>query len=826
VRIVINEADNHLSEKIEVKDGNNWISILSSNPGFSTLNFWSRNHVYSKPYSYRKRTKKKLYYDLKDKDFTLNLDYCLEENNILHIRYKLSNNRKLYLSKILLSYAILLGSDPDYTWVPHLRPKENMVMGDHIYRSPVIIYKKGSFSFAFIPDLKTLDQNRPFQSFLDFNLHPKNFRSSAQLAYGFGNYKHHGHVLFKHNPLKKLKIKANTDLTFRYYIIIFKDKEPKDILEFVNDFLWQKYGTKLLHNNLTPQILPYDKNAEEGFKAVIERHKMWGDFILNGEECGGSWQYSWIGKRKKDIRFFNTETFSLEKQMKQNLTQLVNKETLLSKIILYFSTEPFWLKLFERFTRTFPVINRNAEIWYNAWFNNMRTGYGFRYFGDLWSDKDLIDKGDRILNTFLNIPRIRGVSPSVILPESLGKTKISTIKGMQGFFYVDKYSIVDCTLSAYWSIKFIRDFDKEDDLINNIAKELMLLLSEIQYEGGEIPAYLIFESDGKSPIVSDILKGSASSGAPLMFLTEYYKLSKDEIIIPIAEKIANYIETNIIPEDKWHDFEPFYSCTHLPTDFYDFYTKKHVMNGLCIYWNAEGLKELYKITKNDAYLYLGERVLAILSLFQQVWNAPYISYNTYGGFCSQNIDAELSDARQALFVRVYMEYYLLTGKKEYMERGIAALRASWAMQLLKEYEDEFPGNIKNLKTVEGIDRGIVFENYGHSGNDIRVPGYWMPDWGFGTSLMATAYTKKHFGDLFLDFKERMVWGIDGILINSYEFEDKTINIEMEVTPNKNYILIKGRNVPVSPNEIIINGNSLGKKYKEDIEKGFNVDYEG
>ena len=86
-----------------------------------------------------------------------------------------------------------------------------------------------------------------------------------------------------------------------------------------------------------------------------------------------------------------------------------------------------------------------------------------------------------------------------------------------------------------------------------------------------------------------------------------------------------------------------------------------------------------------------------------------------------------------------------------MERAIAGLRGSWAMQFLREYEELCPGNIKKMRTVDTVDRGVVAENYGHSGTDLRIPGYWMPDWGFGTSLTATAYVKLHFGDVFIDF---------------------------------------------------------------------------
>ena len=820
IRLIIDENESFTSECIQIKDGDNWVSIIGSNEGFSTLNFRSRYDIYKVPCSFQNETENKLFYKLDDKFLSLNLEYSIEQNNIIHIKYSLSNKKKIFISQYGVNYAIFLGNNPDFTWAIHLRPKEGLIMGDHVYRSPVIIYKKLDYAFAFIPDLDILGKNRPYRSFIDFNLKSREFNGTPQLFYGFGDYKPVGHIFFKHKPMKRWKLRANSDLTFGYFIILFKGKPIKEILESVNTFLWQKYGSRLFKSSLEPQVIPYDKNAEEGFKAIIERHKIWGDFNINGEKCGGFWQTSWMGKKKSKINFIQPEEFSIEDQIKKNMSQLVSKESFLSKLIMSLSNSPFWIKRFEWFTQTFPVIKRNAEVWFNAWFNNMRSAYGFRYFGELWNNNDLKEKGERIFNTFLNIPRIRGISPSVILPSSLGDAELSIIKGLQGFLYIDMYSIVDCSITLFWALKFSKDFNIKREKIKEISDDFFNLLKEIQLENGEIPAYIDFKEDNNTPIISDILKNSASSGAPLMFMMEYYNQFKNNDVILVAEKIANYIISEIIPEDKWHDFEPFYSCTHLPLDFYDDYTKKHVMNCLCIYWCADGFKELFKITSKPQYLETGERILSILSLFQQIWNLPYISYNTFGGFASQNADAELSDARQALFVRLYMEYYLITGKIEYMERAIATLRASWAMQMLREYAEICPGNVLGVRTLDGVDRGIVVENYGHSGNDLRVPGYWMADWGFGTSVSATAFSKKHFGDLFIDFKEKNVFGIDGILINSYQINPNEVNIDCKIINDKDYIIILGRDVPSDKINIILNGKSIKIKSKEELESGF------
>jgi len=783
IRITVEEKNSYTTEKIEIKNDNSWIPLLSSNDKCSTLVVWKENEKVSKALSYLKSKKRKLYYQLNDDDFLLNLDYCLEETNIIHIRYKISNNRDINISKLGVNYSILLEKEPDFTWVPHLRPRKNLVIGDHVYRSPVIIYKKKNFAIAFIPDLKTLKNNRPYQSFIDFNLKPDDFKERPLISYYFGNYHPTGHIFFKHVPLKEWKIESNTDLTFRYYIIVFKDKSEIEILQSLNSFFWKKYGEKLLYENLEPQILPYDINVDEGFKAIIERHNYWCDFKIEQENCGGFWQKTWIGKNKQPIQFL--------------------KPNEVYKSIIYYSN-----------------IQRLAQIWNNAWFLNIRSAYGFRYFGEFWKNSSLIDKANKMINTILNLPRFNGVFPSVIFPASLNTDKISMVNGLKAFMYSEEFHIVDSCLSMYWALKYFQTFEDNEEKTLFRCYELVDLLEKIQLKNGAIPTYLSYKNNENTPIISKDLINSASSGAPLMFLVEVYKITKEEKIVQLCEKIANYLRTEIISEDKWHDFEPFYSCKGRSLDYFDHYTNCNLMGTLCLYWCAEGLKELYKITGNVKYLTAGERTIAVLSLFQQIWNMPYISINTFGGFGVQNADAELNDARQALFVRTYMEYYLITNNSEYMERGIAALRASWTLQLLKEYQVISPGNLKGIETIDGIDRGCVCENYGHLGKDERVSGYIMFDWGVGSAATATAYVKDHFGDLFIDFKEHLVFGIDGILLKSFEFQEEVVDIELSLIQGKNYILIKCRDSPLKGSRIVINSSNLGKKEKIELDNGF------
>ncbi|MBD3229105.1 MAG: hypothetical protein GF329_13030, partial [Candidatus Lokiarchaeota archaeon] len=765
IRLFSELVEDKFFQEVDYKVGNEWIPILGNFEKENPLIFTKRWTKKAFPLKLKDRSNTRICFTT-NKNINISLNSEIIDMKTLHFKYNIQFKKNEKFSSIFSKYKIILNGNPDFTWVPHLRPKKKYVIPDHVFRSPVIVYKKGDITIAFLPDLEILTNSRVFPMFLDLNVN-KDAEELPFLSYGFGRSKPTGHVFFKHKRRYKMKISHNTKLIFGYYIKFYYKESIHFILKDLNHFFWENYGKDMLYRSLDPQVLPYEVNVKEGLKAIFKRHTYWGEFYINDKECGGTWQRSWMGDSKSPIEYIDPE--NLEDHKKKRMKEIAGTKSFLGKIINKLSSSPRWIRFFDKVTRHHPIVRRVAEVWNNAWFLNIRTGYALNFFGIFMKNNDWKEKGNEILNSLLQIPRTQGLFPSVILPANRNARDFSFINGVKAFLFTNEFHIVDACLAMYWALKIYQDFN-QNELIIKKSIQLKRFIEKCQLKNGAIPTYISLNNNNDFTI-SDTLLDSASSGACLMFLTELFKINEEKSIIKIIKKIAEFIEKNIIPINKWHDFEPFFSCTQLPLDFYDEYTDNNVMNTLCIYWCTEGFKELYKITKDEHYLKKGECILSILSLFQQVWDMPYISYNTFGGFGVQNADAELSDARQALFVRTYMEYYLETGKEEYMERAIAALRASWALQLLSEYDEICPGNLKDIETINGIDRGCICENYGHSGTDFRVPGYVMFDWGIGTAVMATAYAKKHFGDLFIDFKYKKVWGICGILIDGFEITE-------------------------------------------------------
>ena len=179
-------------------------------------------------------------------------------------------------------------------------------------------------------------------------------------------------------------------------------------------------------------------------------------------------------------------------------------------------------------------------------------------------------------------------------------------------------------------------------------------------------------------------------------------------------------------------------------------------------WSAEAFLKAYQIFNRKHDLEQGEYCLNILSLYQQVWCPPFIDFYAFGGFGAQNTDAEWSDARQAQFAETYLNYFLVTRNQEYLQRSIAACRASFALMAIPENKTICPQNYKGTP-FNGEFPGGMAENFGHSGYNERS-GQSGFHWGTGSALTTAAILKAKLGDIYIDGLSHQATGIDGVVV--------------------------------------------------------------
>jgi hypothetical protein len=169
-------------------------------------------------------------------------------------------------------------------------------------------------------------------------------------------------------------------------------------------------------------------------------------------------------------------------------------------------------------------------------------------------------------------------------------------------------------------------------------------------------------------------------------------------------------------------------------------------NTLSIAWCAEALLLASRATNDRAWARLARRCVDELSLYQAVWNPPFLPAPAHGGFGVMNADSEWNDARQSLFAPLYLDLGRETGDRELVERGVSALRASFSMlycpenaALARAYERRFP-----FFGPESY--GFMMENQGH---DVAQPigTFTIFTWGNGSALEAVAKVRDLFPEI-------------------------------------------------------------------------------
>ena len=272
---------------------------------------------------------------------------------------------------------------------------------------------------------------------------------------------------------------------------------------------------------------------------------------------------------------------------------------------------------------------------------------------------------------------------------------------------------------------------------------------------GAIPSY--YTADMK-PI--EDLWHSAQPAAMMWFLAEMASVTDETRYRQGAEKVANYLMKEILPEARWVDLEVYYSCGQNGLDFVlDPIQDLPIRGNLSTHWASKGFQILYQVTKDPAHLKAGEIATDYLAQSQGSWNPHYVyTANPFGGCTADNVDtANWLDARQCELVQPFIWYGLELGRQDLVERGIAAARASTVLI-------NHPRHIENgiYPHVNHYGFGLGPENINHGGHNqsaMRTHPSWGECSGIFTGLADAA---RFAGGGIVDLKSGLAAGVDGI----------------------------------------------------------------
>ena len=416
-----------------------------------------------------------------------------------------------------------------------------------------------------------------------------------------------------------------------------------------------------------------------------------------------------------------------------------------------------------------------TAIFFQAWYNALRSAVGLALLGrrlgcdEYWRRArqiaalaDALPDGD-LWPTFYDHDRQRwwGVGEEFVFAWVTRDPQLLRF-----------HHLPDVCETARWMLAWHRLVDSRPGFARRVAR-LARFLASVQAEDGSIPSY--FEMGSLMPGRQLARVAQCAVAGPVLV----YGHLRDA-----AARLADFLCRAVVPTREYFDYETFLSCSYKATGFADPHTGIPPQNTLAMLWTGRCLLDCVRhgvgsLEQRQRWLVAARRAIDQLCLYQQVWEPPFLSYRAFGGFGVMNTDGEWSDARQSLCGLLLLDAYRAFEEPEYFHRGVAALRASFALQAIPEnraicpsvYDGACPNWPRgsdwgfrwerSAADMARMPAGKCIENYGHGGYD--SPGVRSAfDWGEGSAATCALVATDRYGDVCVDRRTHRVFGIDGV----------------------------------------------------------------
>jgi hypothetical protein len=596
---------------------------------------------------------------------------------------------------------------PTFYWSPHLTPTEENIIAQHVFRAPALIVADNKKQLTIIPDLDLLRTKPPLKWYMDLDA------MDNTLTIGLSRSKVTEHVLFERDSGMCLP----SAFEFGFYVMTDTDSANlADPWRRPLAFQWELWGKPLFK-----QGEPIDGDLEPYVRHTYNwAFRTWSRNV---------WQEFELGKKK-----VGAPVFIVNVTQSPNYTDDINEREFRS-------------------------------IWNQAWFSSLRSAQGLYRYARRVNDAELLQKALMTKDLALLFPQRDGLFPSVIATDmetvAVNGKKVSRSKGWATYYFGNSnrnpiersaakapLHILDMSWTAYLMLTWYDELEK-DERLKTYAKKYADKLITLQDSAGFFPAWL--DTETLEPLPH--LKQSPETSMSVTFLLKMFKLSRDEKYLKSAKKAMNAVVDDIVPVSRWEDFETYWSCSSV----FDSLLGKRIarnnafkQNTFSMYWTAEALLNFYNESKDERYLRIGQRVLDELLMYQAAWQPPFIPINALGGFGVMNADGEWNDSRQSLFAELIVLYGKTLDNEEYIQRGLAALRASFVMMYCPENPETKAQWEKVYPFFNEKDYGFMMENYGHGGetNDegLGIGEFTIYDWGNGAAAEAYNRMRDHLGD--------------------------------------------------------------------------------
>jgi len=668
------------------------------------------------------------------------------------------------LEYLLAPLQVAFDGRPDATHAPSYKPTPDSIVGDRVFFAPVACVQQGGLFVGLVPDLDAIDRHVVFakgarqhpdsNSFpvpvdpatvsmptaLDLEL-PADGSGRAVLAYGLIDALVRQHVWFQHvaTPGAMVRELSDRDVRIGMDLILSAEAPACQGYRMASRHLWERYGSRHFLAP-RPQAMPCVEYARlcypaqfryQGYDVAGERlrHRQ----LPDRPDLEGWQQWDEAGRPVGGLRLH----------------------------------APQWSHL---------VANL-------AWWNNVCDATGLYHWSSQLDPRDplaadLRDKARRMVNLALAAPQDQGLFPA--LYDLAGRRWLRGLWNppLEGYdpaaarAYWDwtsgnaAYQTAAASVTAGYLMQYRRTCEDDPRILPYVRRYGDFLLARMQPDGC-VPAWFTADLE---PLPS--LKWNADGGAHAWVLGELYLATREPKYLAAAERLAAFLEEQVLPRQRWADFEAFYSCAIKPETFVDARTGQWPCNDMCLSWALQGWLTLHEATRDGRHLAAAEAAADFATLFQAVWAPHYvITAYPFGGISSQLGDAEWLDQRAHRFAEPFVRIGLLTRRQDLVERGVAAARSSLTLV-------NHPRHAANaIYSHTDFPVGLGPENIDHEGFPQR-PLSSGPSWGSVGGLAGMAHVLRQLGGVHVDLERGIAVGVDGLAVRGARLAGRVLRLEV------------------------------------------------
>jgi hypothetical protein len=585
--------------------------------------------------------------------------------------------------------------NPSHVWIPHLAPEPGHVVGDAVFRSPAIVLSDASIALALIPDLDDVAATSGWRAWLDYD-HP-----ASTITLAAGDYEETGHVFFVRRPRRV----GSATVALRLHVLASVDAaDCENPYGMAARWLWRRWGRPRLHSGQRAAPL----------RGLVDHVVRWA--------FSSGWSDSvWQPVDLPDAAPAGAPVFIVDVTRHPSVPH-------------------------ERRRWREP-----RSIWNQAWFSTQRCANGLLRLARQTASADLEQRARQMTRLAIAAPQTDGLFPAVLVKdesEDAGGWSWCNSNRRPPTVSADAYHLVDAAFTCRMLLEW-HALTGEGQALDKACR-FVDRLARLQRPSGAFPGWV--EPDGR--VAAELAEGPESAvSVSLLFdlaaLDDRTNTRADWQ--RMAERGLVFLE-GIACEGRWEDFETYYSCAPWGAQGMGRRIARNGVfkqNTLSIFWCAEAFLRGWRAARRRSYLDLARRCVDELSLYQAVWDAPFLPAATHGGFGVMNADCEWNDARQSLFAPLYLDLGRETADDELTERGLSALRASFSMlycpenaALARAYEKRFP-----FFGPESY--GFMMENQGHDPAE-PIGTFTIFSWGNGSALATAATVRDHFPEVARD----------------------------------------------------------------------------